>query len=41
MRKRFTLHIDAEGFDRPTRPSVPQAGVVELVWNALDTDRSQ
>lgn len=36
-----TVQLDAEGFDRPPRPTVPRAGVVELIWNALDTDHSQ
>lgn len=38
MSKRYTVQLDADRFDRLARPTVPQAGVAELVWNALDAE---
>lgn len=38
MSKRFTVRLDADHFDRLARPTVPHAGVAELIWNALDAE---
>jgi hypothetical protein len=38
MSKRFTVQLDADLFDPLACPTVPQAGVAELVWNALDAE---
>jgi hypothetical protein len=36
--QRFPVQVDADQFDRLARPTQPVAGIVELVWNALDAE---
>ncbi|MCU4185202.1 ATP-binding protein [Acidiferrimicrobium sp. IK] len=38
MVQRFPVQVDADQFDRLARPTQPMAGVVELIWNALDAE---
>ena len=33
--ERFPVQVDADQFDRLARPTLPVAGVAELIWNAL------
>jgi len=41
MSKRFTVHLNADQFDRLARPTQPVTAVVELVWNALDAEADE
>ena len=36
--ERFVVQVDADQFDRLARPTLPLAGIAELVWNALDAE---
>jgi hypothetical protein len=36
--ERFPVQVDADQFDRLARPTLPVAGVAELIWNALDAE---
>jgi Histidine kinase-, DNA gyrase B-, and HSP90-like ATPase len=36
--ERFVVQVDADQFDRLARPTLPVAGVAELIWNALDAE---
>ena len=38
MSARFTVQVDADQFDRLSRPTQPVAGVAELIWNSLDAE---
>ena len=38
MPQRFVVQVDADQFDRLARPTLPLAGVAELIWNALDAE---
>lgn len=38
MPERFVVQVDADQFDRLARPTLPVAGVAELIWNALDAE---
>jgi hypothetical protein len=36
--ERFVVLLDADQFDRLARPTLPLAGVAELIWNTLDAE---
>lgn len=38
MTERFVVQVDADRFDSLARPTLPLAGIAELIWNALDAD---
>lgn len=38
MPERFVVQVDADQFDRLARPTLPLAGIAELIWNALDAE---
>jgi hypothetical protein len=39
--KRFPVQLNADQFDRLARPTLPGAGIAELIWNALDAEANE
>jgi hypothetical protein len=39
--KRFAVQLNADQFDRLARPTLPVAGVAEMIWNALDAEADE
>lgn len=41
LKKRFPVQLNADQFDRLARPTLPVAGIAELIWNALDAEAEE
>lgn len=41
MAKRFPVQLNADQFDKLARPTLPVAGVAEMIWNALDAEADE